>query len=78
MNKKSFIDNSIEFDITNLPDKLKKLINELEIYNENNDWFNYDFKFDELEVDSRSMLIHKMISENDYKKILKKYGRLYD
>ena len=78
MNDKSFIDNSIEIDINNLPKELQEIIMALEEYDKKGDWFNYDFKFDELEVDSRSMLIHNMICESDYKKILEKYGGLYD
>ncbi len=72
------IDESIELDITNFPKSVKEEIKELEKLNENEDWFSYDLKFDELEMNAKSYLLSGVISEYEFKKILEKYGRLYD
>lgn len=73
-----FIDESIEFDVNTLPKYLVEAIKELEKYDAENDWFNYDLKFDELEISAKSCVIHNQISEGQYTKILQKYGGLYD
>lgn len=75
---KSLYDHSIEFDITSLPEFLINEIRELEKYDLDGDWFNYDIKFDELEIDAKSYLRNRRITEEEYNKILEKYGGLYD
>ena len=42
------------------------------------DWFNYDIKFDILDIDAKSCWRNNRITEYDYKTILKKYGGIYD
>lgn len=42
------------------------------------DWFNYDIKFNMLEIETKSNLLRNNITEGDYKTLLKKYGGLYD
>lgn len=71
-------DHSIEYDISHLPDELKEIIHELEDYDKEGDWFNYDIKFELLEVIAKGYLRHNKITEHDFKIILYKYGGLYD
>ncbi len=75
---KPLYDYSIEYDITHIPKELQNLIKELEEYDKSGDWFNYDIKFAELDITAKSCWRNNIISEYDYKTILKKYGGLYD
>ena len=75
---KPLYDYNIEYDISHLPELLQELINELESYDKEGDWFNYDLKFPELDINAKSYLINQRITEYDYKMILKKYGGIYD
>ena len=54
------------------------MIKELEDYDKDGDWFNYDMKFPQLDVEAKSYWRNNRISEYDYKTILKKYGGIYD
>lgn len=67
-------DYNIKYDYSNLPKDLQELIHLLEEYDKTRDWFNYDLKYDELEVDAKSYLISGRISEYDFKMITRKYG----
>ena len=71
-------DHKIDYNISNLPDKLKELINKLEKFDIEGDWLNYDLVFDELEITAKGFYRNKIISDYDYKMILFKYGGLYD
>lgn len=73
-NDKPLYDYDIEYDYSHLPNSLK----ELEMYDKNGDWFNYDMRFPLLDVEAKTYLHHNKITEYDYKTILKKYGGLYD
>ena len=75
---KPLYDYRIKYDIAHLPEELITLIKELEEYDKDGDWFNYDIKFDYLEIAAKNYLLHHKISESDYKIILRKYGWLYD
>ena len=75
---KPLYDYNIEYDISKLPKTLQEIINELEKYDKEGDWFNYDIKFDMLEIEAKSYLLRNHITEGDYKTLLKKYGGLYD
>lgn len=75
---KPLYDYEIDYDISHLPKSLQELINELENYDKDGDWFNYDLLFPQLDVEAKSYLRHNRISEYDYKTILKKYGGIYD
>ncbi len=75
---KPLYDYSIEYDYSSLPKCLIELIKELEGYDKEGDWFNYDIKFSILDVEAKSYLINGVINEYDYKTILEKYGGLYD
>lgn len=75
---KPLYDYSIKYDISHLPRELKELINELEELDKVGDWFNYDIKFDILDIDAKSCWRRNRITEYDYKTILKKYGGIYD
>lgn len=75
---KPLYDYSIEYDITNLPEEIKEIILELEGYDKEGDWFNYDMKFPLLDVVSKSYWRNGIITEYDYKTILMKYGGIYD
>ena len=55
-----------------------ELILELEEYDKDGDWFNYDIKFSILDIDAKSYWRNNRINEYDYKTILKKYGGIYD
>lgn len=72
------IDENIEIDLSLLPKSVVEEIKELERFHEKKDWFFYDLKFDELENDAKGYVINKKISESLYKKLLAKYGGLYD
>ena len=54
------------------------MIKQLEEYDKNGDWFNYDILFDELEITGKTYLRNRQITEQEYEKILNKYGWLYD
>ncbi len=73
---KPLFDRSIKFDISHLPKDIIELIKLLEEYDKVGDWFNYDIKFDELEITAKSYVISNTISESDYNTILYKYGSL--
>jgi len=72
------IDHSIEYDYSKLPKSLIELIQELEDYDKLGDWFNYDIKFDMLEIFAKNYANHNIISDVEYQTILHKYGGLYD
>ena len=61
-----------------MPAPLKEIISELEFFDKNGDWFSYDIKFPELDIDAKSYWRSGRITEYDYKTILKKYGGIYD
>ena len=75
---KPLYDYSIKYDITSLPKDLKEIIKEMEEYDKQGDWFNYDMKFPLLDVTAKSYWRNNIITEYDYKTILKKYGGIYD
>lgn len=76
---KDMIDESIKIDVQSLPKSVQELIKELEDIHENEkDWLKYDLKFDELDVVSKSYILNNRISESTYKKIIAKYGGIYD
>lgn len=75
---KPLYDYSIEYDYSHLPDMLKDIIMELEKYDKEGDWFNYDMKFPQLDVYGKSFWRNGVITEYDYKTLLKKYGGIYD
>ncbi len=75
---KPLYDYSIEYDYSHLPDTLKEIIEELESYDKDGDWFSYDMKFPELDIDAKSYWRSGRITEYDYKTLLKKYGGIYD
>lgn len=68
----------IEYDYSHLPKDLKAIILELEKFDKDGDWFSYDMKFPELDVNAKSYWRTGVITEYDYKTILKKYGGIYD
>ena len=75
---KPLYDYNIEYDYSHLPDSLKGTITELESYDKVGDWFSYDMKFPELDIDAKSYWRNGIITEYDYKTLLKKYGGIYD
>lgn len=77
-NKKHLYDESVVYDEVNLPLELKEYIAELKKYDEVKDWLSYDLKFDEFEAVIRGYLRKGIVSEYDYKKLIAKYGWLYD
>ena len=77
-NKKHLFDETIIYDETNLPQELKNFILDLKKFDEWKDWLSYDMKFDEFEAVIRSYLRAGKITEYDYKKLIAKYGWLYD
>lgn len=75
---KPLYDYNIKYDYSHLPQNLKEIILELEDYDKKGDWFNYDMKFPVLDVLAKSYWRNNIITEYDYKTILKKYGGIYD
>lgn len=75
---KPLYDYNIKYDYSHLPQNLKEIILELEDYDKKGDWFNYDMKFPLLDVLAKSYWRNNIITEYDYKTILKKYGGIYD
>jgi len=75
---KPLYDRSIKYDISDLPKELKEYIKELKELDKIGDWFNYDIKFDDLDLTAKAYLRHHKISSYDYKMILAKYGGIYD
>ena len=75
---KPLYDYNIEYDITHLPKILQDIIIELEKFDKDGDWFSYDMKFPELDINAKSYWRNKVITEYDYKTLLKKYGGIYD
>lgn len=72
------IDRNIKIDLSILPKPIVELIDDLERLHKQKDWFNYDLKFDELEMRAKGYVIRNEISDSIYKRILEKYGGLYD
>lgn len=77
-NRKHLYDDTVEYDESNLPLELKNYIKELKKFDEVKDWLSYDLKFDEFEMRIRVYLRDREVSEYDYKKLIAKYGWLYD
>lgn len=77
-NKKHLYDETVIYDESNLPNELKEFIKELKKFDEKRDWLSYDLKFDEFEIAIRAYLRRHLVSEYDYKKLIAKYGWLYD
>lgn len=75
---KPLYDKEIKYDVTKLPKELQDYIKELEEYDKDGDWFNYDIKFDEFEMIAKGYRRRNIISDYDYKTLLAKYGWLYD
>lgn len=75
---KPLYDYSINYDVSHLPNELKEIIKELESYDKNGDWFSYDMKFPQLDIIAKSYWRNNIITEYDYKTLLKKYGGIYD
>lgn len=75
---REIINEEIEIDLTILPKSVLEEIKELEKLHEKRDWFLYDLKFDELENHAKGYVVTKKISEGLYKKIIAKYGGIYD
>lgn len=75
---KPLYDYSIKYDVSHLPNELKEIIKELESYDKNGDWFSYDMKFPQLDIIAKSYWRNNIITEYDYKTLLKKYGGIYD
>lgn len=75
---KPLYDYNIEYDITKLPRDLQEIIKELEVFDKDGDWFSYDMKFPELDINAKSYWRIGKITEYDYKTLLKKYGGIYD
>lgn len=67
-------DYQVKCDTQKLPEELQIMITQLEEFDKENDWFNYDLLFDELEIAGKGYLRRNEITEEDYKKILRKYG----
>ena len=57
---------------------LQDIIKEMEEFDKDGDWFNYDMKFPLLDITAKSYWRINKISEYDYKIILRKYGGIYD
>ncbi len=72
------IDESIEIDVSKLPRIVREEIKDLEKFHKDRDWLSYDLKFDELEAVAKSCILCGDITETTYKKLLAKYGGLYD
>ena len=49
---KPLYDYNIEYDYSHLPDILKEIISELEVFDKNGDWFSYDMIFPELDINA--------------------------
>lgn len=77
-NKKHLYDETIEYDESHLPNRIKEYISLLKEFDKVKDWLSYDLKFDEFEVALRGYLRARKITEYDYKKICAKYGWLYN
>lgn len=75
---KPLYDYSIEYDYSHLPNSLIEIISILESFDKTGDWFSYDMKFPELDIEAKSYWRDGVITEYDYKTILKKYGGIYD
>lgn len=75
---KPLYDYSINYDVSHLPNELKEIIKELESYDKIGDWFSYDMKFPQLDIIAKSYWRNNIITEYDYKTLLKKYGWIYD
>ncbi len=77
-NKKHLYDETVKYDESNLPRPLKEYIKELKKFDKTKDWLSYDLKFDEFEMVIRCYLRANRVTEYDYKKLIAKYGWLYD
>ncbi len=77
-NKKHLYDETVSYDESHLPQELKEYIKELKNFDKEKDWLSYDLKFDEFEMRIRAYLRDGKVTEHDYKKLIAKYGWLYD
>lgn len=72
----NIIDRNIKIDLFMLLKPVTELIDTLEELHKQKDWFNYDL--DELEMRAKGYVLRNEISESTYKRLLEKYGGLYD
>ena len=72
------IDNTIEFDYSNMPKSIIELIKQLEVYDKANNELMFNLKFDELDITAKGCMLAGYITELDFYTIEHKYGRLYD
>lgn len=71
---KPLYDYRIKYDISALPQDIKELINELEEYDKDGNWLEYDLKFEILETSLKGYLRHNVITSSDFNTLLRKYG----
>ena len=76
--RKHLYEETVKYDESHLTAELKDYIKELKKYDKVKDWLSYDLKFDEFEMRIRCYLRENMVSLYDYKKLIAKYGWLYD
>ena len=75
---RDMINRDIKIDLTELPKPVIEIIDELEEIHKERDWLMYDLKSDELEIRAKTFVINKKLKESTYKRLLEKYGGLYD
>ena len=75
---KPLYDYNIEYEYNHLSSDIQEIIAALEEYDKEGDWFNYDIKFSALDLIAKSYWRDNVITEYDYKTMLKKYGGIYD
>ena len=75
---KPLYDYNIKYDYSHLPNELKEYITKFEKYDKDGDWFNYDMIFPAFDVIAKSYWRDGVITEYDYKILLRKYGWIYD
>ena len=76
--RKLLYDETVKYEETKLPQELKDYIKQLKAFDKVKDWLSYDLKFDEFEMRIRAYLREGIVTEYDYKKLIAKYGWLYD
>ncbi len=78
MNDEEYIDKLINTSVIikdKIPDKLNKIIENLERCNRVGNWIDYEMYESELETVCKNLILNGKLSEGIFNKLMKRYGR---
>lgn len=70
----NFYNEEIEINKSELPKSVVEIIEELEKWDEANDWLWYSTRIDVLEMELKNLVEERLLEASIFKKLMKKYG----